>query len=273
MRRKLFGLLATAALLLGAGAMATSAAQAGGRGKVKPSIVFVHGAFADASGFTPTIKALQKRGYPVYAPPNPLRSLSGDAAYVRSFLEQVPGPIVVVGHSYGGAVLTNAAAGNPNVKALVYVAAFALDQNETVQAATELGGGHTDLVANLEFKAYPDAPDVPGSPTGKDLDAYIKQSAFRTLFAADVPPADALAMAATQRPGTLLSLGEPSGVPAWRTIPSWFLIARNDKTIPPEAQRVMAARAGATTREITSSHAVMVSHPQAVTDLVLTAVR
>ncbi|GAA2509454.1 alpha/beta hydrolase [Winogradskya humida] len=267
-------LLAVAvALFVGAALTVAGTANAGGRTKVKPTIVFVHGAFADASGFGDSISSLQKQGYTVLAPPNPLRSLSGDAASIRTFLGTVPGPIVLVGHSYGGAVITNAASGNPNVKALVYIAAYALDEGESVAAANQLGGGHTDIEANLDFRPYPGAPPLAQSPTGYDLDAYIKQSSFRALFAADVPPAEAAVMAAAQRPGTLITLGEPSGVPAWKTIPSWYLVARNDKTIPPEAERAMAARAKAHTIELATSHAAMVSHPQAVTSLVLSAVR
>ena len=130
--------------------------------------MFVHGAFADASGFADSMAALQKLGYTVYAPPNPLRSLTGDADSIRTFLSTIAGPIVLVGHSYGGAVITNAATAKPNVKALVYIAAYALEQGESVDAANELGGGHTDLLANIEFRPYPNAPDLPQSPTGKD---------------------------------------------------------------------------------------------------------
>ena len=266
--KKLF--ITALTLILGLFAV-TTGAQAHGRGGPKPTVVFVHGAFADASGFGDSIQSLQKLGYTVVAPANPLRGLTGDAAYISSVLAQITGPIILVGHSYGGAVITNAAYGNPNVKALVYVAAYALDEGESLAAAGDLGGGHSDLLANVEFRDYPGAPAVPGTPTGKDQDAYINQAAFRAVFAADVPPAKASVMAATQRPLTLLGLLTPSGPPAWKTIPSWYLVARNDHAIPPEAERAMAARAHAHTVEINSSHAVMVSHPQAVTTLVLAA--
>jgi pimeloyl-ACP methyl ester carboxylesterase len=249
----------------------TTGASAHGRGGPKPTIVFVHGAFADASGFADSIASLQRLGYPVVAPANPLRGLTGDAEYVKSALAQITGPIILVGHSYGGAVITNAAYGNPNVKALVYVAAYALDEGESLAAAGDLGGGHSDLLANVEFRDYPGAPAIPGTPAGHDQDAYIKQASFRAVFAADVPAAKAAVMAATQRPLSLLGLLTPSGPPAWKTIPSWYLVARNDKAIPPEAERTMAARAHAHTVEIASSHAVMVSHPKAVTTLVLAA--
>jgi pimeloyl-ACP methyl ester carboxylesterase len=232
----------------------------------KPTIVFEHGAFADASGFAASIADLQKRGYTVYAPANPLRGLNSDADYLRAFLGTLTGPIVLVGHSYGGAVMTNAATGNTNVKALVYVAAFALDEDETVGAATALGGGESQLLPHIIVRPYP------GAPAG-DADGYIDPAFFRQVFAQDVPARQAAVMAASQRPGTLSSFATPSGVPAWRTIPSWFLIAKNDRVIPPEAQRVMAARAHGHAVEIRSSHVAMVSHPDDVTAIVLAAVR
>ena len=273
MRTKLLGLLAALSLVLGGSLAVTTTAQAGGKGGPKPTIVFVHGAFADASGFGDSIAALQRLGYPVHAPANPLRSLTGDAEYLRTFLSTITGPVVLVGHSYGGAVITNAATGNPNVRSLVYIAAYALQEGESVADANSLGGGHSTLLQNIDLKPYPGAPPVTQSPSGLDMDAYLRQATFRAVFAADVPPAQAGIMAATQRPGTLISLGTPSGPPAWRSIPSWYLVARNDKAIPPEAERAMAARAGARTVEIASSHAAMVSHPQAVTALVLAAAR
>jgi pimeloyl-ACP methyl ester carboxylesterase len=180
---------------------------------------------------------------------------------------------VLVGHSYGGAVITNAATGNPNVKALVYVAAFAPDQGETGGAALALGGGTSQLMANLVLRPYPGAPVINfPNPGDLDQDGYINPAAFRQVFAADVPAAQAATMAASQRPGTLSSLAAPSGVPTWRTIPSWYLVARQDHAIPPEAERVMARRAGSHTIEIDSSHVAMISHPQAVDALILAAV-
>lgn len=267
------GLVLALCLALGLSVTGALSADAGARPSPKPTIVIVHGAFADASGFGETVKSLQKKGYSVYAPANPLRSLSGDTAYLKSFLSTVSGPVVLVGHSYGGAVITNAATGNPNVKALVYIAAYALDEGESAGAATSLGGGTSDLVSNLEFRPYPGAPVIDPNTGQHDADGYLSQASFRKIFAADVPAPLTATMAAGQRPGTLLSLGEPSGVPAWRTIPSWYLVAHDDKAIPPEAERFMAERAGAHTIEIRSSHAAMVSHPEAVTALVLAAAR
>ncbi len=274
--------IAVAAAILGAlvpvtssAAVAPTVATAAGSqqhwpASAKPTIVFVHGAFADASGFADSIQTLQRAGYPVLAPPNPLRGLDQDAATIRSFLSTIAGPIILVGHSYGGAVITNAATGNTNVKALVYIAAFALDEGESLAAATQLGGGHSDLLANVEFRPIPGVNPAP--PPDGDLDAYIKPAAFRAVFAADVPAATAAVMAATQRPGTLSSLLGPSGAPAWKTIPSWYLVASQDKVIPPQAERAMAARAHARTIEIRSSHVAMISHPGTVTALVLSAV-
>ena len=238
---------------------------------VKPTIVFVHGAFADASGFAHSISDLQRAGYPVLAPANPLRGLAADSDSLRAFLSTLTGPIVLVGHSYGGAVITNAATGNPNVKALVYIAAYALAAGETVDAANALGGGHSDLLNNIEVKPIPGV--TPAPPPDGDLEVYIRPSSFRAIFAADVPKATAAVMAATQRPAALSSLLAPSGPPAWASIPSWYLVAGQDKAIPPEAERAMAARANATTVEIRSSHAAMVSHPRAVTALILAAVK
>jgi pimeloyl-ACP methyl ester carboxylesterase len=234
--------------------------------KTKPTIVLVHGAFADASGWAAVAKRLKKRGYTVYAPANPLRGLTSDAEYVKSFVDTLHGPLVLVGHSYGGAVITNAATGNPNVKALVYIAAYALDENETVGAANALGGHPEEslLLANLIVRPFPGA--APG-----DADGYINPAGFRQVFAADVPAKEAAFMAASQRPGALAAFATPSGVPAWKTIPSWYLVASQDHTIPPTAERAMAARAGAHTIEIRSSHVAMISHPGVTTRLILRA--
>jgi len=226
-----------------------------------PSIVLVHGAFADASGWTESIKLLQQKGYTTYAPPNPLRSLPGDAEYIRTFLSTIEGPIVIVGHSYGGAVITNAATDVENVVALVYINGFALEEGEPVIAAIALGGGHSALPQHIVPRPYPGAPEG-------DADAYIDPEFFAELFCADLPEADAAALSSTQRPAAVSTLGQPSGVPAWRTIPSWYLVSSDDRTIPAEAERVMAARASARTVEIESSHVAMISHPSAVAELI-----
>ena len=244
---------------------ATAVAAAADKSGTKPTVVLVHGAFADASGWSGVITRLQARGYTVYAPANPLRGVSSDAAYLETFLATVPGPIVLVGHSYGGVSITNAAKDNPNVKALVYIAAFAPAEGETVEQASGLAGGHNDLVEHIQFRPF--------GPGPTDLDGYIDPVEFRRLFAQDVPRKETAVMAASQRPAALPTLGEPSGPPAWEDIESWYLVARNDNTIPPVAERFMAERAGAHTVEIRSSHVAMISHPDIVTNLILQAAR
>lgn len=273
LRKPLAGLALLLAGVLTFGLSLTASASASSTASTsapKPTVVFVHGAFADAAGFSGSIESLSKRGYPVRAFANPLRGIEHDAGYLKLFLAQIQGPIVLVGHSYGGAVITNAATGNANVKALVYAAAYALDEGESVDAANHLGGGSSSVIEHVEVFPYPGAPQGPdGTPL--DGDGYLKQSSFRSVFAADVPAAEAAVMAATQRPAALSSLLAKSGKPAWKSIPSWYLVAKQDKVIPPAAQRVMAKRARSRTVEITSSHSVMVSHDDAVTSLVLKA--
>jgi len=241
-----------------------AAGQASTAAAPKPTIVIEHGAFADASGFATTIAALQKAGYPVYAPANPLRGLSIDTAYLKSFLATVSGPIVLVGHSYGGAVITDAATGNPNVKALVYLAAYALADGENAATAATLGGGSTILPQHLVYRPYPGTPQ-------QDADASIDPAYFRQIFAQDVSAPQAAVLGAAQRPVTVSALTEPSTTPAWQSIPSWYLVALDDHAIPPAAEQAMAARAGAHTIRVHSSHAVMVSHPDIVTRLILAA--
>ena len=255
-----------AGITFAAPATASPAQEYGSKGGPKPAIVLVHGAFADASGWSETIERLQREGHTVYAPPNPLRGVSYDAEYLRAFLTTIPGPIVLVGHSYGGAVITNAATGNRNVKALIYIAAYALDEGESVQQANALGGGHTEVVNHLITRPFPGA-------IGEDRDAYIDPAWFHQLFAQDLSKKQAAVMAASQRPGALASLVLASGVPAWKTIPSWYMVAANDRIIPPEAERAMAKRAGAKTVEVKSSHVPMMSQPKKVVDLILSAVR
>ena len=250
--------LAAAAIGLVALFAAGSASTANLGQTAKPTVVLVHGAWADASGWNGVIAELHEDGYPVIAPANPLRSLSGDSAYITSVLAQTPGPLALVGHSYGGAVITNAAAGNPNVKALVYVDAFIPDVGENVLA---LAGADSKVASSIEFKAIP-----PFGPN--EVEAYIKQDLFRSTFAADVSPRTAALMAAEQRPLALAAGAEPTTATAWSTIPSWAIVGLEDRTIPPAQQLFMANRAGAKVVEIHSSHVAMISHPDAVTRLV-----
>ena len=233
----------------------------------RPTVVLVHGAWADASGWAGVTRRLRAGGYTVVSSANPLRGLAGDAAYLRSLLQTISGPIVLVGHSYGGAVVTNAAAGNPEVKALVYVDAFLPDLGETVlQLATAqpgscLGGDPTK-VFDL----------VPAAPAG-DVDLYIKPSLFPGCFANDLPAEDATILASAQRPVTLSSLVAPTGVPAWRTIPSLYVLGTADRVIPPAEQRVMAERAHAHITAVDAMHPSMISHPDEVTGVILQAAR
>lgn len=227
--------------------------------------MLVHGAWADSSSWTSEITRLQKAGYTVLAPPNPLRSLSGDAAYLRAFLQTVPGPIVLVGHSYGGAVITNAATGQPNVKALVYIDAFAPDQGETVNSLVGAGSALTgDPTTLFDIRPYP------GAPTG-DADVYLKPAVFRNSFAQDLSRQQDTLLAATQRPLTLAAGNEPSGPPAWKTIPSWYLVGTRDRIITPASQAAMATRARAHIVQVRASHVSLISHLNEVTRLILAA--
>jgi pimeloyl-ACP methyl ester carboxylesterase len=251
------------ASIAGATSVATSAHGATrNHPSEKPTIVLVHGAFADASGWNDVSTRLQRLGYPVIAPANPLRSVDGDSAYLRSILDTIKGPIVLVGHSYGGVLITNAATGNPNVKALVYIAAFAPDQGETVGGLAGMNPGSGLTPENLVVRPYPGGAD-----------GYISPTVFHHVFAADVSDQTSAIMAASQRPGDLGTLTEPSGTPAWNTIPSWYMVASNDNAIPAATERFMAKRMGATTVEIKSSHVAMISHPWKVSDLILDAAR
>lgn len=252
----LAALLVVVTVLFGAAGSATAAGQRDSR----PTIVLVHGAFADASGWNEVSRTLQRKGYPVLAPANPLRGVDSDTAYIRSVLESIEGPIVLVGHSYGGFVLTGAATGNADVKALVYIAAFAPAAGETVGELSH--GGRLGL----------DTLDIRLTPGGGH-DGYIKPAVFREIFAADVPAATTTVMAASQRPSELATLGQPAAEPAWKTIPSWTLIAKNDQVIPAANQRQMAQRAGARITEVRSSHVVMISQPGRTTDVILSAVK
>lgn len=273
LRRLALAIALTVLIALGAAPLATSAGThpipptaTGTPRATKPTIVLVHGAFADSSGWTLTAAALQADGYPVIAFSNPLRGTTYDSQYLRDFLTTIDGPIVLVGHSYGGAVITNAATGNPDVKSLVYVAAYALAEGESVADANALGGGHTEVTKHLVTRPFPGA-------AADDADAYIDPAYFPQLFAQDLPKPLARGMAAMQRPGSYASLITPSGPPAWEAIPSWYLVAKQDRIIPPQAERAMAKRANAKTIEINSSHVPMLSHPHTVIKLIKAAAR
>ncbi|MDX3457033.1 alpha/beta hydrolase [Streptomyces sp. ME02-8801-2C] len=262
LHRTLGTVLASCALVAGlTGAVAHSSSPAASSAQKpgpKPTVVLVHGVFADSSGWNSTIKSLQDLGYPVIAPANPLRDLAADSAYVSSVLKTIPGPVILVGHSYGGEVVTNAARGNANVKALVYVAAFAPDQGETALGLAEKFTG-SKLPESLLVRTYPQ----PGAPDGHD--GYIDPAKFHDVFAQDLPRNTTRVMAAAQRPGSLEGLGNGSGVPAWKTLPSWYVIPTADRVIPPAVQRFMAERAGSKVVEVKgASHVVMMSRTDSV---------
>jgi pimeloyl-ACP methyl ester carboxylesterase len=237
----------------------THAAGAGERPRA-PTVVLVHGAFADASSWNGVIPKLQADGYNVIAAANPLRSLAGDAAYVSGILKTIPGPVILVGHSYGGSVISNAAVGNDNVKALVFVAGFAPEAGESAFGLVGKFPGAT-LGAAL-------APPVPLEGGGNDL--YVKQSEFRGPFAADLPIAQVKLAAATQRPITDTAGNEPSSEPAWKTLPSWFIYGTADNSIPEAAHAFMAERAKARRVQVVkgASHVVMLSHPAEVAKII-----
>ena len=236
----------------------------------KPTVVLVHGVWGDATGWDGVTRRLQADGYPVLAPANPLRGLAADAAYVASVLDTVPGPVVLVGHSYGGAVITNAAAGKAHVKALVYVAGFALEEGEDTGTAIGRHPGSRIVPPGLPGATTTGRPfPQPGGAPG--LDVYINPDRFREIFVADVSEETAAAMAAAQRPAAVAVLQEKSGAPAWKALPCWALVATRDNVIGTANVRFMAERAGATIVEVEASHAVHVSRPAEVADLIRTA--
>ncbi|MBW4528898.1 MAG: alpha/beta hydrolase [Phormidium tanganyikae FI6-MK23] len=226
----------------------------------KPTIVLVHGAFAESSSWNSVLTKLIAKGYPTVAVANPLRGVKADADYVTSVLKGIEGSIVLVGHSYGGAVITNAVNDNRNVKALVYVAGFAPEAGETAAELTGRYPGST-LAPTL-------APPVVLPHGGKDL--YIHQDKFHAQFAADVPASNAQLMASTQRPVTEAALNEASGTPAWKSTPSWFIYGSRDLNIPVAVHAFIAKRANSKETIVVNgaSHVVMISHPDAVAEII-----
>lgn len=256
--------LAAFVIIIGAFSLVEgSSANAGVPQNPKPTIVLVHGAFAESASWNAVATQLSKRGYRVVAAANPLRSVRADANYVASVIRSIDGRVVLVGHSYGGSVISSAAVGNPQVKALVYVAAFAPSQGESA----------LELSNRFKGSTLGSALDKPIKLPEGGNELSIRQERFRDQFAADVPVVDAARMAVTQRPIAEAALGEASGEPAWRGVPSWFIFGTADKNIPAEALRFMADRAGSkkTVAIEGASHVVMVSHPQAVAQLIMKA--
>lgn len=260
-------LVVLAAMIPGqiASAEKTTSGSKNSSSKPKPTIVLVHGAFNDASNWRLVTEQLQSEGYQVLAAPNALRGPSSDAAYLAAFMQQrTSGPIVLVGHSYGGMVITNAATQDTDVKALVYINALAPDKGESAEdlfrelPGSKLVGDPTTL---YDYVSYP------GAPEGV-VDVYLKPAAYAQALANDLPPETVEVLAASQLPYSSSAPAEPSGPPAWKTIPSWYLVGTIDNAIPPAQQRAMAQRAGSKLVEVESGHMSMLSHPDAVTDLI-----
>lgn len=249
--------------LLAIMAVALSASTAVAQPSEKPTIVLVHGAFADSSSWSRVTEILEKDGYHVVAAANPLRGVSADAGYVADLVSSIRSPVVLVGHSYGGSVISEAAEGHLNVKALVYVAAFAPDLGESAAQLTGKYPGST-LSPTL-------SPPVSLSGGGNDL--YIQQNKFHEQFAADVPEKQAMLMAAAQRPVAEAALNEAATKAAWKRLPSWFIYGTKDKNIPAKTMAFMASRAQSKQTVVVdgASHLVMVSNPRAVAGLIETA--
>ncbi len=233
---------------------------------MKPTIVLVHGDWADGSSWTSVIERLHDSGLAVIAPPNPLRGPAKDAAYLNSYLETISGPIVLVAHSYGGFVITNAATGNADVKALVYIDSFMPDQGETLGGIAAASGSAIDQTA------------LNAVPSNGDVDLYLRWEpnppyrGFSEAFANGIEPETAAVLAAVQRPAAAAEFDEPSGPPAWKTIPSWSLIGTLDHVIPPALQEQMASRAGAHVSKVEAGHLSLISNPADVTNVILAAV-
>ncbi|HMD02647.1 MAG TPA: alpha/beta hydrolase [Candidatus Baltobacteraceae bacterium] len=230
-------------------------------GSAKPAIVLVHGAWADATSWNGVITQLLSAGYTVYAPPNPLRSLAADAASIGAFVKAIPGPVILVGHSYGGAVISVASPSTPNVKALVYVDAFAPDAGESC--------------LSILASSPPPPPDLfsPVPLATGDVDLYFTPKYYGAVFASDVPAAMASLMAVTQRPLTNGALNEKApSAEGWKTIPSWYVLGDADLVIPPPVQLMMAERAKANITHVNGSHPSMVQHPEATVAAIVAAI-
>jgi pimeloyl-ACP methyl ester carboxylesterase len=234
---------------------------------VKPAIVLVHGAFADASSWNGVIERLQQQGYTCIASANLLRGVTADSAYTASLLGQIQGPVLLVGHSYGGVVITNAATSAPNVVGLVFVAAFAPDEGENLG---DLSAGSKDSVLNSALVQY-NYPTGQGGQTSVEF--AINPPKTKEAFAGDLPDEQIALIAATQRPIAAAAFSDVSGPPAWKKLPSWAVVATGDKAAGADLVRAEAQRAGADIAEVEGSHVIMISQPQAVADHILKAAR
>ena len=255
--------LAVLGVIAGSATVATASTGTSSHSDVRPTIVLEHGAWADGSSWNGVVTRLQRDGYTVDVPPNPLRGVASDSAYLASYLATIPGPIVLVGHSYGGFVTTDAATGNPNVKALVYVDAYIPAQGDTLNSLTAQFPGSQIAPTSLGF--------VPSA--GGVVDAYVKPAMFRAILGNDLSVRQVAALAATQRPIAASALGEVSGPPAWTSVPTWAVIGTEDHALPPAAQEFMAQRAHATVTKIRASHLSLISHPDAVERVIVEAAR
>jgi pimeloyl-ACP methyl ester carboxylesterase len=233
-----------------------------------PTVILVHGAFADASSWAGVIERLQLAGAKVLAPSNPLRGLTLDGEYIASVARQVNGPVLLVGHSYGGPVITYAGSKAENVKGLVFVASFGVDRGQSATDSTAAFPAPL-LASSVEPHQYPDS----SAANGQGVELYVQKDKFAEVFAADVAADKRAVLAVSQRPVSVTGLGEPLSLePAWKRLPSWFLVTTRDNAINPDAQRAAAKRMGAITKEVTASHAVMLSQPGTVTNFILDAV-
>jgi pimeloyl-ACP methyl ester carboxylesterase len=232
----------------------------------RPTVALVHGAFADSSGWNDVVAQLHAAGITAQAVSNPLRGIAADTAYVASAIRQIPGPVLAVGHSYGGAIITNAAPQAGNVVGLVYVAAFAPDEGETLGG---IEGDSKDSVLNSALLQL-QYPSGAGSETAVEF--AIDPAKFHDAFAADLPPEQAAVMAATQRPVAAAGFTETNGTPGWKNLPSWAVVATGDKAAGADVVRSMAQRAGATITEAEGSHVIMISQPQVVTTVIRQAI-
>jgi pimeloyl-ACP methyl ester carboxylesterase len=267
-RRALIGLVAVLAIALFTlgGGLSRAAAKPQAAQTARPTIVLVHGDFADGSSWSSVIQRLQRKGFTVVAPPNLLRGPATDAPYLASYLQSISGPIVLVAHSYGGFVATNAATGNDNVKALVYIDGLAPDEGETAGDLAARGGSCVDNNGLIPV------------PYDGGVDLYLRWEAkdtypgFLECFANGVARKEAAVLHAVQRPAGAAQFVEPSGPPAWKTIPSWSLIGTMDNVIPPALQEMMSSRAGAQITRVRAGHLTPITRPKDVTKVILSAV-
>jgi pimeloyl-ACP methyl ester carboxylesterase len=262
-----------AAAVAGGSARADNARGFSWAGRTRPVIVLEHGAWADSSSWDGVIRILIREGFTVYAPPNPLRGLASDAAYLRDFLTENAAlagrPVVLVGHSYGGAVITDAAVGDPEIKALVYVDAFIPARGESISALLAMPQGAGSCIGGDPATVFNPVP-FPGAPAG-DADLYLQADKFPGCFASGLSAREAALLAATQRPLAANAATDVSSTPAWKTIPSWAVVGTADKVIPPALLRFMAERAGARITDVNAGHLSLIADPAAVARVIVRA--